>query len=147
MKVEFIAFDGPTHWAWIQERYPFLRMADTCGFMTIDRDTGDLLAAVICDTFMHNTAQLSLIVEDSVVFKHGFAEEVAQYMIEGHQKDWAFCKVSANNSKCLSIVDWMGFKEVGRLSGAGKDGCDHILFEMHKDDCKFYIPAEQVEVA
>ena len=147
MNVVYVAFDGPTHWDWIQKRHPFLRVTDTCGFMAVDGETAEPIAAAIFDTFMHNTAQVSMIIDNMAAVKHGFIEEMAQFLFDGYGKDYAYCKVSANNTKSLRITKRAGFKEVGRLSGAGLNGCDHILFEMHKDDCIFYTPVQKIEVA
>ncbi len=147
MKIEFRLFNGPTDWGWVQSVYPMLRISDMCGIMAIDLEKDEPVACALFDTFLAKTAQVSLIITNSMVLRHGFFEEVCQFAFDGMGRDYVFSKVSANNIKAQRINKRAGFKEVGRLRGATPDGKDHIMMELSKEDCAFYEPFEKEEVA
>ena len=63
--------------------------------------------------------------------------------------DYAFRQLQCNavvnivdgcNKASLKFTAHLGFSEVHRIKGGGKDGSDGVLFEMQKTDCKWIKP-------
>lgn len=45
--------------------------------------------------------------------------------------------VDSTNIASLKFTAHIGFTEVYRLNGGGKNGCDGVIFEMQKTDCRW----------
>ena len=147
MKIAYRFFHGPSDWGWIQSHLPLLRIDDMCGLMAVDTETNTTVACAIFDTFLDKTCQISLIIEQSLVLRHGFMEEISQFAYDGCHRDYVFCKVAEDNIKSLRICERAGFVRTGTISGGSANGVPHIMLEMYKDDCTFYKPFKQSEVA
>ncbi|NIS53490.1 MAG: hypothetical protein GWN94_20720, partial [Phycisphaerae bacterium] len=67
MKIEFRKFNGPYDWGWVQSKVPMKRVEDTHGIMAIDSDKNKTVGAAIFDNVMANSAQLTLIMDTSLL--------------------------------------------------------------------------------
>lgn len=142
MKVGIRFFDGQTDWAWVMDQIPILRVEDTGGMMAYNEETGDLLAACIWDNWTANSVQCHLAVKDLAALKHGFIEEIADFIFNHQHKKFIYGMIPGDNEKALKINKHIGFTEKMRLEDAWADGVDYVVMELRKENCK-YLPQEQ----
>jgi len=139
MKVLFRRFEGPLDWGFVQKYAPILRVEDTTGIMAIDEDTNTTVGAAIMDTWTPNSVQMHLIAIDPLVFRHGFMEEVFDFIFNVKNLGYIYGMVRETNTKALKIDAHMGFREILRLPDAWAVGEDIIVVELKKEDC-IYLP-------
>ena len=138
MKIEFRLFNGPSDWGWVKSHVPLLRVQDTCGIMAIDTEKNETVGAAIFDNFLHNSAQGTFIVTTPMVLKHGFLEEIADFIFEHCGKDYIYALVQDGNKKAIKLNHHLGFRQIFRMpEGFGK-GVDFLVLSLHKDDCRFF---------
>ena len=70
----------PQMWAEVEANVGAIAMADTRGVVAIDSDTGRILAAGIADTFSHSSCQVHMWIRSPMVLRHGFLEEIFNYI-------------------------------------------------------------------
>jgi hypothetical protein len=139
MKIQFRRFDGPTDWGFIQSQAPILRVEDTTGIMAIDEETNTTVGAAIMDNWTHNSVQMHFIVTNSMVLRHGFMEEIFDFIFNVKKLSYIYGMVRETNEKALKIDAHMGFVEVLRLPDAWAVGEDIIVVELKKENC-MYLP-------
>jgi hypothetical protein len=137
MKVHFRAFHGPADWGWVQEQVPVLRVEDTAGIMAVDEDTNTTIAACIMDNFTNNSVQAHFMLTFNMVFRHGFMQEVYDYVFTHLGKKYMYGLVPSSNEKAVRINEHMGFTEKVRMPDAFADGVDYIVMELKKENCKY----------
>lgn len=131
-------FIGPLDWGWVQSYVPLLRVQDTCGIMAIDEDKNKTVGAVIVDNILNNSVQATIILDNSMVLRHGFLEECFDWIYEGLGKDYIYCLVAENNTPSNRLCKRLGGLEQMRLKDAFRDGVDFIVYELHKSRCSYY---------
>lgn len=141
MRAHFREFHGPSDWGWVLLHLPGLkRVEDTGGIMCIDLDTNETVAGVVFDTWTHSSVCVHQIVTNPMVLRHGFFEEVADYVFNVAEREVMVGLVPANNEKALKLNEKIGFKECGRVPDAIMLGLDLIIMQVHKEDCTFWTP-------
>jgi hypothetical protein len=141
MKMGIRFFDGQTDWAWVQEQVGILRVEDTGGMIGYDEDTGEILAACMWDNWTANSVQCHFMTTNPIVFKHGFAQEVFDYIFHYKERKFIYGMVPGDNEKALKINEHFGFTEKMRLPDAWADGIDYVVVELKKENCR-YLPQE-----
>ncbi len=134
MKIEFRKFNGPYDWGWVQSKVPMKRVEDTHGIMAIDSDKNKTVGAAIFDNVMANSAQLTLIMDTSLLIKHGFLDEIADYAFNNLQLEYLYAIVAENNERSLRICRRWGWVEQMTMPDAYAKGVDMIVFQLHRDD-------------
>jgi hypothetical protein len=143
MKITFRRFSGQHDWGFIQSQAPILRVEDTTGIMAIDEDTNTTVGAAIMDNWTHNSVQMHFIVTDPMVLRHGFLEEVFDFIFNVKQLGYIYGMVRETNIKALKIDTHMGFTEKLRLPDAWAVGEDIIVVELKKENCQ-YLPKQGI---
>jgi hypothetical protein len=143
MKIQFRRFDGPTDWGFIQSQAPILRVEDTTGIMAIDEETNTTVGAAIMDNWTHNSVQMHFIVTNSMVLRHGFMEEIFDFIFNVKKLSYIYGMVRETNEKALKIDAHMGFVEVLRLPDAWAVGEDILVVELKKENCQ-YLPQQGI---
>jgi hypothetical protein len=141
MKMGIRFFDGQTDWAWVQSQVGILRVEDTGGMIGYDEDTGEILAACMWDNWTANSVQCHFMTTNPIVFKHGFAQEVFDYIFHYKERKFIYGMVPGDNEKALKINEHFGFTEKMRLPDAWADGIDYVVVELKKENCR-YLPQE-----
>ena len=140
MNVHFRAFHGPSDWGWVLQHLPLKRVEDTGGIVAIDADTNRTVAMCIMDTWSHNAVQVHLILDNPLVLRHGFFEEVADYVYNVAERNVMVGLVPSSNHKALQLDKRIGFTELTRIPNAVMDGEDLVVLHMPKENCKFWTP-------
>ena len=142
MHVHFRAFHGPTDWGWVQQHLPLKRVEDTGGIIAIDVAENRTVAACILDTWTEASVQAHLIVLEPMVIRHGFFEEVADYVFNVAGRKLMIGIVPANNTRALSVDKKIGFEEVCRIPEGSAAGVDAVVLTMRADQCRYHKPPE-----
>lgn len=138
MKVEFREFHGPSDWGLVQEHMPLKRVEDTGGIVAVDAETNETVAMVVMDSWTWNSVQIHQIVINPLVLRHGFFEEVADYVFNVAEREIMIGLVPSDNDKALSMNKKIGFEEVARIKDGVNFGIDIVILQMHKTQCKFW---------
>lgn len=139
MNVGIRFFNGLTDWAWVQKQIPILRVEDTGGLVAYNKDTDELLAACIWDNWTRNSVQCHFMVKNKIALKHGFVEEVADFVFNHQGKKFIYGMVPGDNEKAIKLNEHFGFTEKLRLEEAWADGVDYVVMELKKENCR-YLP-------
>jgi len=141
MNVAIRFFQGDTDWDWVQRRLPILRVEDTGGLVAYDKDNDELLAACIWDNWTRNSVQCHFLIQNNIALKHGFVEEIADFIFNHQGKKFIYGMVPGDNAKAMKINEHIGFTEKMRLEDAWADGVDYVVMELKKENCR-YLPKE-----
>ena len=144
MKVDIRFFNGQTDWAWVMKQVAILRVEDTGGMVAVNQETGELLAACIWDNWTKNSVQCHFIVIDKAALKHGFVEEIADYIFNHQGKKFIYGMVPGDNEKALKINEHLGFTVKMRLEDAWADGVDYVVMELKKENCPYFPKIKKV---
>lgn len=142
MKYELRKFNGARDWGWITEHVPMKRVEDTCGFIMFKK--GKHVAAIVFDNFLHNCVSATIIVQDPMALRHGILEQAFEFAFSFAHKEWMYVLVAANNTKSLKLAKHLNFVEKTRMPDAFADGVDMILMSLHRDQCAFVQPKDEV---
>ncbi len=143
MKIYFRALHGPSDWGWVIQQLPVLRVEDTSGIMAINEETNTTIGAVVFDNWTANSVQAHFIITDPMLLRHGFLEEVADYVFNVADRKYMYGMVPGNNDKALRLNKHLGFTEILRLPDAYADGIDYVVVELKKENCK-HIPVVEL---
>ena len=134
MKITFRAFRGEYDWGWVRSKVAVLRVQDTGGIMAIDEEKNQTVGAVIFDNWTHNAVQMHLALENSMVLRHGFFEEVFDYVFNFRGKNKAYAYVTEDNERAIRLNKKLGGEVVARLKDGWAVGTDYLLFELKKEN-------------
>lgn len=141
MKVEYRALHGPTDWGFVQQHLPLKRVEDTGGIVAVDTETGDTVAVCVLDTWTETSVQAHLIMANHWVVRHGFFNEVTDYVYNVAGRKLMIGLVPSNNEAALSVDAKIGFHEVARIPEAVAEGVDMVVLTMTPEQCHYYTEA------
>lgn len=117
---------------------------DTRGICAVD-DQGQLVAACLFDSWTHNSCMIHIYIGNPFVLKHGFAEEVFNFVFsEQSGRELIIGCTPADNTKALKFIKHIGFEEVHRIKDGYKKGVDFVITEMRKEKCRWLTPPLEV---
>tara|TARA_R110002020_G_scaffold230092_5_gene440880 strand:+ start:4756 stop:5190 length:435 start_codon:yes stop_codon:yes gene_type:complete len=136
MKVEFrsLTFGDIT---WFKERNHINVMEDTVGIVAMDEDTHEILAMCIMDSWTKTSVQVHQVIENPMVLRHGFFEEISHFVFVTSWRRVMVGLVPANNEKAIKLNKHIGFSEVARIRNGYDTDIDYIIMEMRDEDCQF----------
>lgn len=132
------------HWDWVKMRAAPLLCEDTCGIMAI-RDTGDILAAAVFDSFTNTTCMVHLAIENPLAIRSGLLTEAANYLFHTRNRERIFGMTPSNNDRALKFNRHMGWVELYRVENAYDVGVDYVVQVITKADCKWLLDQPQKE--
>ena len=138
---------SPVYWGEIYEALLTVRQPDTAGVMAVDADTGELLAAGIADTFSYSACNVHLIIKNPLVLRHGFFEEVFNYIFNTCDRAVVVGIVPGHNKKALKLNKHLGYSELCRIKDGFKLGTDYVILELRKEDCRWIPQNTEQEAA
>jgi hypothetical protein len=146
VKVLFRPF-APADLLTIKQAMPFSASENMNGIVAYDQDTFETLAVLVAQEWTHTACYVHQIVLKTFVMRHGWFEEIAEWLftIAGRLKLYAL--VPGDNKKALSLNKKLGFKEKVTLEQAYDYDVDFVLMELNRDDCPYWIQPEMAEVA
>jgi RimJ/RimL family protein N-acetyltransferase len=132
----------PNMWEHIPDEARPRRCEDTKGIVAID--DGRLCAIAILDTWTANSCQIHIWIDNPLVLKHGFAEEVFEFIFTQGKREVVIGVTPENNTRALKFIKHIGFEEIGRIPEGHEKGVDFILTVMRKSNCKWLKPRLRV---
>lgn len=136
MKYLFRAMISPLDWAWATERTQATRCEDTKGILALNEDY-DIVAATIMDSWSYNSVIMHIAIDDIWCMKHGYPEEVFNYVFNTAGKGIAIGITPADNPKALNFNKRVGFEEIYRIRDGYRLGTDYVVQEKRKENCKY----------
>ena len=112
------------------------RCEDTKGIIAWG-DEGIPLAICVLDSWSYNSCQIHIWIESAFVLKHGFAEEVFNYVFNTCQRNMIIGVTPSDNPKALKFIKHIGFEELYRIKDGYKVGVDYVVTEIRKENCRY----------
>ena len=110
--------------------------ADTKGIMAVDEE-GIPQAICVLDSWSFNSCQIHIWIENAFVLKHGFAEEVFNYIFNTCGRNVVIGVTPDNNVKALKFIKHIGLEEVCRIKDGYAEGVDYIITEIRRENCRY----------
>jgi len=123
-------------WPEIQSAIKCILMADTKGVVAKD-EHGTILAAGVADTFSFTTCQVHQYIRNPLVLRHGFLEEIFNYVFVTCDRIAILGLVPGDNAKALKLNKHLGYHELARVKDGFNVGIDYIIMEMRREECRF----------
>jgi hypothetical protein len=148
MKVGFRAFT-PADALTIRNAMPFNFSQDVKGLVAYDKDTFETLAVLVAQDWTFTTVQVHQVILKSLVIRHGWFQEIADWLFLRANRLKLLAPIIANNEQALSLNKKLGFTEVVRI----KDGYDYdvdiVLMELVPENANanLWKPKKLAEVA
>lgn len=122
-------------WDWLQKRANPALSDDMKGIVAY-RDN-DLIAAVVMDDWSYNSVTAHIAIGDPLVLRHGFLEEVFNYMFITAGKGIVLGVCPADREDVLKFTKHVGFNEIYRVRDGYMVGIDYVIQELRKEDCRY----------
>lgn len=129
--ITFHPMEYKEEWDWLAARAECVYCADSKGIVAYDGDK--LVGAVAFDHWSHNSCHIHIAVENSIIFKHGFKEEVFDYIFNQCDKGIIIGITPASNVKCRRFNRHIGFKEIFQLKDGFEEGIDFTVSEYRRE--------------
>lgn len=121
-----------SQWQWIAQRARPILSSDSCGILAV-RDTGELLAGAVMDSFTNTACNVHLAIENPIVLRHGFLERVAQETFLLRNRKTIFGLTPSDNAKALKFNEHIGMKYVTEIPDAYDEGVGYVVTRMDRD--------------
>ena len=122
-------------WAWIKERAQVTWTEKTKGLVCYK--DGEIVGMVIMDGWTHNSCRTHIAVDNMLIFKHGWFEEVSNYIYNECDKGVIIGVTPANLGNVLRFNRHVGFVETYRIPDGYEEGIDLVIQEKRKENCKY----------
>lgn len=137
MRVEFIGLDMERHWPLVQNVLGVKRCEDTKGILAIDKESNAPVAVCVMDGWSHTSVQIHIAIGRKMVLRHGFLEEIADYVFNQCGRELMIGLVPGNNEAALKLDRHIGFTETYRVKDGFDRGVDYVVMEMRREDCRW----------
>ena len=125
----------PNMWPSIPDIARPRQCADSKGVVAIQ--DGKILAITILDSWTDNSCMIHIWIDNPIVLKHGYAEEVFDFVFNTGGREVIIGVTPANNPKALKFIKHIGFEEVARIPDGHERGVDFVVTTMRKENCKW----------
>ena len=142
----FKPLETQLEWAWVAERAYTMLNSDVCGIVVLN-DVGVIQAVAVFDNFTRNACSVHFAIDNPMVIKHGFINEIARYLFNVRGRTRIFGLVPADNTRALKFDKHLGMKEVTRIPNALDEGLDYVVLSMTKEECRWLAPEQKQEAA
>lgn len=123
-------------WPEISDCLKVVLMENTKGMVC--EHEGQLLAAMVCDSWTENSVQCHIMVMDRRALRHGFHKECANYVFTQADRKKMIGIVPSDNEKALKLDKHFGFEELCRIEDAFSDGVDAVVMELKRENCPYW---------
>ena len=134
-----------SEWQWFKDRTSVLHCEDTQGILAYN-EQGIIQAAAIFDSFSPDGCNVHWAIENPMVMRHKFLQEIALHLFVTCGRKRIFGLVAATNEKALKFDKHVGMREIARIPHAMGEGIDYIVMTMTKAECR-WLPEELREAA
>ena len=131
----------------VNQFMPFTGSPHTRGITAVDANRGEPVAFFIAQEWTHTAAQVHQVIIKSMVIRHGWFEEIANWMFNEAQRIKLVGLVPSDKQMALKLNKKLGFKELCRIKDGYDRGIDYIVMELNREDCPYWKPLEKREVA
>ena len=142
--MRFSPLQTTQEWEWVQERAHPICCEDSQGLVVYDNDI--IKAIAVFDSFTVDACSVHFAIDDPLVIKHGFLNEIARHLFIQCGRKRIFGLVPSNNEKALKLDKHIGMEEVARIPHAMSEGVDYVVLCMTKEQCR-WLPQEVKEEA
>jgi len=94
------------------------------------------------DNWTNNSVQMHLLVKSPLVLKYGFIEAAYDLVFNEIGVEYVYGMVPGDNERAVKLNEHMGFTEKIRLENGWAEGCDYIVMELKKENCR-YLPVRE----
>lgn len=144
MSVVYFRALSSDEWPRWAEQAQCVLCEDTKG-MVAETDKGVPLAAAIFDNWTYTSCNIHIVIEKPIVLKHGFLNEIGNYIFNTCGRIMLLGCTPANNVKALKFNKHAGMKEVYRLKDGYDVGIDYVFTQMLKDECKWIDHGQEID--
>ena len=137
MKVKFRAF-VPVDVVTVHSQMPYDLTEGTRGMVAYNPDTTETLAIFLAESWTANSASIHGIILQRMVLRHGWLEEIADYMFTRAARKQLYTVVRDDNKRSLRLIEKLGFRQVARLEDAVANGIDYLIFELKRENCAYW---------
>jgi hypothetical protein len=120
---------------WVKEIIRPVWCEDSVGLMAYD-DTG-IVGACVADSFTVTTCIVHIAVINPMILRHGFLEQIAEYLFIHRDRRKIIGIVPSDNVKALKLNKHIGFEKVAQLADFYDVGVDYVILELERDKCRW----------
>lgn len=149
MNVGFRPF-SPADGLTIKQSMPFNFSQDVKGLVAFNKDTFETLAVLVAQDWTMTTVQVHQVILNPMVIRHGWFQEIAEYLFVYAGRWFLMAPVLSNNQKAIRLNEKLGFKQMITLENAFDIDVDIVLMKLMPEDVnpKYWEPSiDLAEVA
>ena len=120
---------------WLKQRAE-CNITDDMNGLSCYRDN-TLVGVVGLESWSYNSVTIHLAIEDPLALKHGFQEEVFNYIFNTCDKGLVIGITPANNDRALKFNKNIGLVELYRIKDAYDVGIDYVVQQLRKENCRY----------
>lgn len=122
----------PEHFGWLQQRTGCVLTSD---FRALEaRQGARILGMVGYCNWTPNSVEAHMAVDSAIAWR-ALLPHVFAYPFES--RDAMLAVIPENNPRSLALTRRFGFRETHRVRDGWAPGCDLILFELRRAECRF----------
>ena len=140
----FVPLVTGAEWCWFKQRTHIKATEDSQGLVVYRDD--EIQAMAVFDSFSPSSVNVHWAIDNPMVLKHGFFEEICRHAFVAHGKQRIFGLIPSDNVKSLHLSEHIGMVEVARVPDAMGMGVDYVIMCMKREACR-YLPVEVREAA
>ena len=129
-------------WAWFKQKTHTIRCEDSQG-LVVYNDKHEIQAMCVADSFTGASCNVHFAIDNPMVLRHGFFEEIAEHCFRRMGCKQIFGLVPSNNEKAIKLDKHIGFTELTRIPDAIADGVDTVVLRLKRDECRWRRPEMQ----
>lgn len=138
MRVHFRAF-SPVDVVTVRQIMPYAMTESTTGIVAYCPDTQETLAVFLAEDWTQTAVSVHQVIMKTMVLRHGWLEEIANFIFTKAGRKKMFAVVPDNNAKAISLNEKIGFTQVARLEDAYAEGVDYIVMELKRENCPYWV--------
>ena len=131
------------HWAWVKRHAAPVLCEDTKGIVAVRN--GVLVAAVVFDSWSHNSCLSHIVIRDPKVTRR-LIREGFKYVFVTCNRNVMLGLTPGDNEQALKFNKAIGFRVVHRIKDGHRPGVDYVLQEIRKAECR-WLPEEYRKAA
>lgn len=128
----------PSDMLTVKQHMPYALTETTRGIVAYDADTTETAALFMIDGWTQTAAQVHQVIIKSMVIRHGWFEEVANYMFTTAGRKQVYATVPDTHRKALSLNEKLGFEQIARLPNGWDEGVDYLVLELKRENCPYW---------
>lgn len=120
---------------WLAERTGWVFTDRARGVAVVD-SKGRTRGVVGFDEWTPNSVRAHMAVDTPIAWR-SLVGPAFRYPFEECGKTLILAVVNSDNTRSTNLVREFGFREVHRVSNGWSNGVDLLMFQMHRDECRF----------